>query len=99
MEAMVVRRKFSAEFKSEAVKLARQTGVSISAVARDLGVHESILRRWIHDASPAAKVKQSHTDADSLAQEVSRLRKENAQLKMERDIIKKALGYFAKDPQ
>lgn len=99
MEAMVVRRKFSAEFKSEAVKLARQTGVSISAVARDLGVHESILRRWIQDASPAAKVKQFHTDADSLAQEVSRLRKENAQLKMERDIIKKALGYFAKDPQ
>ena len=56
MEAMVVRRKFSAEFKSEAVKLARQTGVSISAVARDLGVHESILRRWIQDASPAAKM-------------------------------------------
>lgn len=99
MEAMAVRRKFSAEFKTEAVKLARQSGVSISGVARDLGVHESILRRWIQDASPSVKPKQSQIDTDSLAQEVSRLRKENAQLKMERDIIKKALGYFAKDPQ
>jgi len=99
MEAMVVRRKYSAEFKAEAVKLASQAGVSVSAVARDLGVHESILRRWMQESSFTGKPKSIHTDTDSLTQELSRLRKENAQLKMERDIIKKALGYFAKDPQ
>lgn len=99
MEAMVVRRKYSAEFKAEAVKLASQAGVSVSAVARDLGVHESILRRWMQESSFTDKPKSIHTDTDSLTQELSRLRKENAQLKMERDIIKKALGYFAKDPQ
>ncbi len=99
MEAMVLRRKFSAEFKAEAVKLAKQPGISVTSVARDIGVHESILRRWMRDVLSPVKPKQQVSDVDGLAQEVSRLRKENAQLKMERDIIKKALGYFAKDPQ
>lgn len=99
MEAMVLRRKFSAEFKAEAVKLAKQPGVSATSVARDIGVHESILRRWMRDVLSPAKPRQQVSDVDGLAQEVLRLRKENAQLKMERDIIKKALGYFAKDPQ
>jgi transposase len=99
MEPMALRRKFSPEFKSEAVRLSTQVGMSVNSVARDLGVNDSVLRRWIREAANPAKVRPSGSDAAELAREVARLRRENAKLKMERDIIKKALGYFAKDPQ
>ena len=95
---MVLRRKFSAEFKAEAVRLAEKSGVAIKTVANDLGINDSVLRRWIREfrSGHAAKPAQ---DLSDLAKEVARLRKENAKLRMERDIVKKALGYFAKDPQ
>lgn len=100
METMGLRRKFSPEFKSEAVRLATQAGVAVSSVARDLGVNDSVLRRWMRDsAHPSSRGRPGGADISELAKEVARLRKENARLKMERDIIKKALGYFAKDPQ
>ncbi len=99
MEKDVLRRKFSAEFKAEAVRLAEKPGVAMNTVATDLGIHDSVLRRWIREShSGVAKKPVSQQDMD-LAKEVARLRRENAQLKMERDIVKKALGYFAKDPQ
>lgn len=47
MNQMLVRRKYSPEFKSEAVRLATQVGNSINSVAKDLGIHDSLLRRWI----------------------------------------------------
>ena len=100
MEAMALRRKFSQEFKSEAVRLATQAGVAVSSVARDLGINDSVLRRWVRDvALPGIRNRPGGAEPSELAKEVVRLRKENARLKMERDIIKKALGYFAKDPQ
>ena len=99
MEQMALRRKFSPEFKSEAVRLATQVGISVNSVANDLGIHDSVLRRWIREAANPSKVRHPSSDAAELAREVARLRRENARLKMERDIIKKALGYFAKDPQ
>lgn len=99
MESMTLRRKFSPEFKSEAVRLAMQAGVAISSVARDLGINDSVLRRWIRDVALPSRSRSGGADTSELAKEVARLRKENARLKMERDIIKKALGYFAKDPQ
>ena len=95
---MSLRRKYSEEFKSEAVRLASRPEVAVITVAQELGVHESILRRWIKEFS-ASPVRQVKADTSELAREVVRLRKENARIKMERDIIKKALGYFAKDPQ
>jgi transposase len=99
MIQMALRRKFSQEFKSEAVRLATQVGVSVNSVANDLGIHDSVLRRWIRETVKPAKVRQAGTEVSELAKEVARLRRENARLKMERDIIKKALGYFATDPQ
>lgn len=99
METMVLRRKFSPEFKAEAVRLAIQTGVAVSSVARDLGINDSVLRRWMKETAIPQRVRQGAADTSELAKEIARLRKENAKLKMERDIIKKALGYFAKDPQ
>jgi len=99
METMALRRKFSPEFKAEAVRLAIQTGVAVSSVARDLGINDSVLRRWMKETAIPQRARQGVADTSELAKEVARLRKENAKLKMERDIIKKALGYFAKDPQ
>ena len=95
---MVTRRKFSREFKVEAVKLVTQRGVAVAQAAKDLDVHENVLRKWVrelreqpHQAFPG-NGKQMVQDA-----EVVRLRKEVAKLKVERDILKKAAAYFAKE--
>ena len=92
------RRTFSREYKLEAVRLVRDRGVSVAQAARDLGVHENVLRKWVKDwqadprqASPGqGQVKPEQAELD-------RLRREVAKLKAERDILKKAAAYFAKD--
>jgi transposase len=93
------RRKFTAEFKREAVKLAEQPGRSVSAVARELGVERSVLKHWV-DNFAAGKYEKDRALPLKAAQqqENERLRRELAKVRMERDILKKALGYFAKDP-
>lgn len=88
---MVTRRKFSREFKLEAVKLVTQRGVSVPQAAKDLDVHENVLRKWVRELREAPQEafpgqgKQKVQDA-----EIAKLRKEVAKLKMERDILKKA---------
>ena len=93
------RRKFGAEFKREAVRQAMQPGNAVATVAQDLDVHESVLRRWIKElgSGPAGKASE-RPQKNEQSREIERLKRELAQVKMERDIIKKALGYFAKDP-
>ncbi len=93
------RRKFGSEFKREAVRQAMQPGNAVATVAQDLGVHESVLRRWIKEfgSGPADKASERPLK-NAQTQEIERLKRELARVKMERDIIKKALGYFAKDP-
>ena len=92
------RRNYSKEFKLEAVNLVLSRGVSIAQACRDLGVAENVLGRWVREyrrseqqAFPGHGV-QKPDDA-----EVSRLRREVARLKMERDILKKAAAFFAKE--
>lgn len=92
------RRRFSREFKVEAVRLVVERGVSMAQAARDLGVHVSVLRNWVreHRDNPEQAfpgVGQQNRDAA----EVTQLRREVARLKMERDILKKAAAYFAKE--
>ena len=92
------RRKFSREFKLEAVKLVKDRGVSVSQASRDLDIHVNVLRKWIRDveADPAqAFPGQGQMRADQA--EIAKLKKEVAKLKMERDILKKAAAYFAKE--
>jgi transposase len=95
---MRTRRLFSREFKLEAVKLVQERGVAVAQAARGLEVHENVLRKWIRDASsdPAKAFPGQGVMKPELA-EIDRLRKEVAKLKMERDILKKAAAYFAKD--
>jgi transposase len=94
------RRSFTDEFKREAVKLVKQSGAKVTHIARDLGIEQSVLRRWVDqerggvlDMRPSRPIR---SEADG---EVERLQRELRRVTMERDILKKALGYFAKDPQ
>ncbi len=86
-----VRRKFTAEFKREAVKLAEQPGRSMTAVAHELGVERSVLKRWI-DNFAAGRYERDKTLPLKAAQqqENEQLRRELAKVRMERDILKKA---------
>ena len=92
------RRKFSREFKLEAVRLVRERGVSVAQAARDLDVHENVLRKWISalGADPQHAFP-GHGQLRPEQLEVDRLRKEVARLKAERDILKKAAAYFARE--
>ncbi len=94
------RRVFRADFKREAVSLVRDRGVAIRQAAADLGIHEGVLGRWVREtkidpqqAFPG-RGKLKPDDA-----EVARLKRELAKTRTERDILKKAIAYFAKEPQ
>ena len=93
---MVTRRKFSREFKAEAVKLVKDRSVSVAQAARDLDIHENVLRKWIRELADDASPAGTGASKADLA-EIGRLKKENAKLRMERDILKKAAAYFAKE--
>jgi transposase len=95
---MATRRKFSREFKLEAVKLVKERGVAAAQAARDLGIHENVLRKWVREgiADPVhAFPGKGVMKPEQL--EIDRLKKEVAKLKMERDILKKAAAYFARE--
>lgn len=89
--------KYSSEFKQDAVKLAVESDQPISQTARGLGVNPNTLYTWV------TKYHQPDAPAEKGAgekhpyEELKRLRRENAQLKEERDILKKAAAYFAKN--
>ena len=90
------RRVFSREFELEAVKLVRDRGVAVREAARDLDVHENVLRKWVRDAA-ADPQQAGHGQMKPDHLEVARLRKELVKVKAERDILKKAAAYFAKE--
>ena len=94
----MARRKFTREFKLEAVKLVRERGVTVAQAARDLGVHGTVLRRWVQEYAADSKQAfpgQGQMKPDQV--EIERLRREGTKLKAERDILKKATAYFAKE--
>jgi transposase len=95
---MAARRKFSREFKVEAIKLVTERGVSMSQAARELDLHVNVLRGWVkaHREDPAHAFPGLGQQKPEAA-ELTRLRREVARLKMERDILKKAAAYFAKE--
>jgi len=93
---MVTRRQFSREFKVEAVKLVTERGVGVCQAARDLDVGETVLRRWMRELTQDQAFPGKGLMKPEQA-EIDRLRKEVAKLKMERDILKKAAAYFARE--
>lgn len=91
------RRHFSDEFKAGAVRLVLEEGKSVSQVARDLDLTTSALRTWVERARADAGQGKPGTLTSSEREELPKLRKENRQLKMEREILKKAAAFFAKE--
>jgi transposase len=92
------RRRFSREFKLEAVKLVRERGVSVAQAARDLDLHENLLRKWVKDfASDPQHAFPGLGQMKPEQLEIERLRREVRKLKAERDILKKAAAYFARE--
>jgi transposase len=95
---MGTRRQFSREFKVEAVRLVTERGVSVAQAARDLDIHENLLRSWKRElgADPQRAFPGQGVMKPEQA-EIDRLKRENAKLRMERDILKKAAAFFAKE--
>ena len=92
-------RKYTIEFRDAAVKQVIDGGRGISAVARSLEISSKTLANWVYRARKGqALVKRKPTQpASELEAEVSRLRQENARLRVEKEILKKAAAYFAKE--
>ena len=91
------RRKFTAEFKAEAVSLSKKPGHSVAQVAKDLGVADGVLRNWIKQSDTNKENGSSSLLTASEKEELAILRPENKQLRVEREILKKATVFFAKD--
>jgi transposase len=92
------RRRFSREFKIEAIKLVRERRVSAAQAARDLDVHENVLRKWVKEfGSDPVQAFPGHGQMKPEQQEIAQLKREVQKLKAERDILKKAAAYFAKE--
>ena len=91
------RRKFTPEFKADVVKLVVEGGKSMAQVARDLDLTESSVHKWVHQA----KVDGGQGPAGELTtaekEELVRLRREVRELRMERDLLKKATAFFVKE--
>ena len=92
----IPRQSYTLEFKELAVKRVKD-GQSYSAVAKELGINEQTLRNWSSAAVRGALTGSSTKPVTEEQMELSRLRAENARLKRENEIIKKAAAYFAKD--
>lgn len=91
------RRKFSREFKLAAVKKVVEQGLSCSEVARDLNISDNLIRNWKKSFEADGTLETESNGKESAEAELKRLREENRQLKMERDILKKATAFFAKE--
>ena len=88
------RRKYTEDFKREAVALVTEQGYKVSEAARSLDIGDSLLRRWKREFEEEAAVSRLTSDE---REELKRLRKEVRMLRMEKEILKKASQYFAKE--
>ena len=94
----MTRRRFTREFKLEAVRLVRERGLTLSQAAQDLDLHESVLRRWVKDyQDDPAQAFPGHGQQKPEQAEIAALKREIKKLKAERDILKKAAAYFANE--
>lgn len=89
--------KHDKQFKEEAVRLAITSPQPISKTAHDLGVNKTTLYSWVAAAKDASPVIEENGEKTNVVEELTRLRKEIARLKEEREILKKATAFFAKE--
>ena len=91
------RRQFTDELKKDTVRLIRESGKTVAEIARDLDLSESAVRNWLNHAEIDAGGGGQGELTTAERQELQRLRRENKQLQMEREILKKAAAFFAKE--
>jgi len=91
------RRKFSSEYKAEVVELIRRSGKSIGAVSRELDLTETAVREWVKQAEAEEAEDGSGALSSAEREELKALRKQVKTLEMEREILKKATAFFAKE--
>ncbi len=91
------RRNYTQEFKEESIKLITEQGYSIAEAGRNLDVHPNLLSKWKKDIEGVSGTGLSPASFVSIQSELKRLRKENKRLRMEREILKKAAAFFAKE--
>jgi transposase len=98
-EGQELRRKFTVEFKREAVQLTRAGDRSVAEVARELGVRPEMLHTWIRQAAGLPGRLAAAARPSSQDEEVRQLRRELARVREERDILGKAMAFFARTPR
>ena len=90
--------KYPDEFRHEAVELVRSSGRSMADVARSLGISDATLGNWVSaDREARARAADPRSLDENERAELNRLRKENAELKMDREILRKAAAFFARE--
>jgi transposase-like protein len=94
-QARRTRRKFSDEFKRDAVEIVRTSGESIAGVARELGIYDSSLGSWVRQDQINRGERDGLTTDEG--QELSELRRENARLRMERELLKRAVAFWVRE--
>ena len=95
---MTTRKKYTIEFKQDAVRLVTEQGYKQTEAARNLGIDRGMLGRWIKEfQTDDSEAFRGNGKLTSEQEELRRLREENRRLKMERDILKKATAFFAKE--
>ena len=93
------RRSYTETFKEEAVRLVRESGHPVAQVARDLGIADHLLYRWRAEQQQAEERGQTRQSLQVEQAELAQLRRENAVLKQERDFLKRAAAFFARESQ
>lgn len=92
---------FDCEFKENAVKLVLEQGMSTKQASSDLGIGNSTLQKWVSNAKVAGGIAKSSSQKTKSAEQIriDELEKQNRRLSMERDILKKAMAFFAEIPK
>jgi transposase len=91
------RRQFTDEFKSEAVRLTRESGRPVAQVARELGISDNVLYRWRNEQRQVESQGRTRQAVRAGQDELTRLKRENETLRTERDFLRRAAAFFARE--
>ncbi|MEQ1793990.1 MAG: transposase [Nitrospira sp.] len=97
--AAPTRRQFTDAFKSEAVRLTRESGRPVAQVARELGISDHVLYRWRSEQQQVDSQGGTRQSVRAAQDELARLKRENETLRKERDFSKRAAAFFARESQ
>ena len=95
----ITRRQFTDAFKSEAVQLTRESGRPVAQMARELGISDNVLYRWRTEQQQIDSQGRTRQAVRGEQDELTRLRRENETLRKERDFLKRAAAFFARESQ